>query len=86
MAAFASRMLEAKHAKRKAANRGLSRGNQGMRPLTKSERAAIDPPAGSWGRLLAETKIAWRGARIDALETYRFAHHEIRGDSLDIPF
>jgi hypothetical protein len=86
MTAFASRMLEAKHAKREAANRGLSRGNQGMRPLTKTERAAIDPPAGSWGRLLAETKIAWRGARIDAIEQFRFAHHEIRGDSLYVTF
>jgi hypothetical protein len=79
---FHGRMLHAQHAKREAANRGLSRGNQGMRPLTKSERAAIDPPAGSWDRLLAETKIKWHGARTDAIETYRFAYHDIRGDSL----
>ena len=83
---FHGKMLDAKHAKREAANRGFSRGNHGMRALTMSERAAIDPPPGSWDRLLAETKIKWRGARIDAIETYRFAHHDIRGDSLDIPF
>jgi hypothetical protein len=83
---FHGRMLQAQHAKREAANRGLSGGNHGMRPLTKAERAAIDPPAGSWGRLLAETKIAWRGARTDAIERYRFATHEIRGDSLYVPF
>jgi hypothetical protein len=83
---FHGKMLEAKHAKREAANRGLSIGNRGMRPLTKAERAVIDPPAGSWGRLLAETRQAWRGARIDAIEAYRFATHEIRGDSLYIPF
>ena len=34
---FHGRMLEAQHAKREAANRGLSRGNHGMRP-----RARID--------------------------------------------
>jgi hypothetical protein len=57
---FHGRMLQAQHAKREAANRGLSSGNHGMRPLTKAECAAIDPPAGSWGRLLDETRQAWR--------------------------
>jgi hypothetical protein len=86
MAAFASRMLEAKHDKTARRNRGESNGTHGMRRLILSERAEIDPPPGSWERLLAKTRIAWRGARTDAIEANRFATHEIRGDSLCIPF
>ena len=80
-------MLEAQHNMTARRNRGESVGNKCYRrALTRAERAAIDPPAGSWERLLAETREAWRGARIDAIEAYRFATHEIRGDSLYIPF
>jgi len=87
MAAFASRMLEAKHAKMARRNRGESVGRQrGTRALTLAERAAIDPPPGSWERLLAETRIRWRNASSEARTEFRFTCWEIHGDRMEIPF
>ena len=86
MSTFHARMLEAKAAKITRRNRGESIGNHGIRPLTKAERAAIDPEPGSWWRLLAETRQSWCFAKTGAIEQFRYATHEIRGDSLEIPF
>jgi hypothetical protein len=84
MSTFHARMLEAKAAKMTRRNRGESIGNHGIRPLTKAEPAEIDPEPGSWWRLVAETRLAWRHARTGAIEQFRYASHEICGDSLEI--
>ncbi len=86
MSTFAARMLEAKQNKMDRRNRGESIGTHRNRPLTAAERAQADPEVGSWWRLLVETRLAWRHARTDAIEAFRYRTHEIRGDSLEIPF
>jgi hypothetical protein len=86
MSTFHARMPEAKAAKMTRRNRGQFIGNYGIRPLTKAERAEIDPEPGSWWRLVAETRQSWRFAKTGAIEQFRYATHEIRGDSLEIPF
>jgi len=86
MSTFHRRMLEAKRAKADRRNRGESIGNHGIRPLTRAEQAALDPETGSWWRLLLETRQSWHFAKTGAIEQFRYATHEIRGDSLEISF
>jgi hypothetical protein len=84
MTTFAARMLEAKHAKLAARNRGESIGNKCYRrALTRAEQAELDAvTAGTWWQLVQDTRKAWQTAKQDVIEQFRFAHHEIRGDSL----